>query len=421
MLASASTPYRSTRIHIGMDEAHGLGEGRYKQLNPLSSEKSQIFLKHLQRVYALCRELNLSPLIWSDMLFSLSAKNFSLSSYYDFDNEGIDLHAILMNMDQESGRELTNDGDDIVMTRMNRGDSLEREREREPDSKEPPTTQPTPSPIQLVYWDYYHTDPTVYSRKIQHHRQLGVEPWVAGGIWTWNRLYTALPFTFEASKACLTACIEQGVKNVFVTIWGDDGNECDSLTCLPGLAFYGEYGYLDLSKTTNSIEIDMNSLKRRFWGCCGGNFDDFVYASHIDIPPYSSIPHDTKTHFPPNMSKWLLWQDPLYGVFDPQIRGYGLERHYHQVSFILINLHTLKFTNYDNLAPHPPPHRLHQPDLPHQIPLQHPSPLPIPHLQNPLHKNPSPLHNPTLLHVTSHLPKTLTTNPNIQSPTISSR
>jgi hypothetical protein len=32
MIAAISGPLRSRRIHIGMDEAHGVSEGRYRQL-----------------------------------------------------------------------------------------------------------------------------------------------------------------------------------------------------------------------------------------------------------------------------------------------------------------------------------------------------------------------------------------------------
>lgn len=32
MIISITTPLRSKQIHIGMDEAHGVSEGRYRQL-----------------------------------------------------------------------------------------------------------------------------------------------------------------------------------------------------------------------------------------------------------------------------------------------------------------------------------------------------------------------------------------------------
>ncbi|KAJ3087438.1 hypothetical protein HK102_011102 [Quaeritorhiza haematococci] len=279
MIDSATKPFRSKRIHIGMDEAHGIGEGRFRQIFG-SKEGTEVFMEHLRRVHQICRAHELQPMIWSDMLFTLASKNNTLQGYYDNDNH----------IPAE------------VSNRM-------------------------PSDIDLVYWDYYHTHMDVYSRKIRQHRELGHEPWVAGGIWTWNRFFTALPFTLEASKACLMACKADNVRNVFVTTWGDDGNECDIISALPGLLYYGEHGY------TPDEDIDPKVLKRQFAGICGGNFDDWVFASKIDIvPSFENIPIDTKTHFPPNPSKWLLWQDPFYNMFTPQCQGYDLALYYAEIA-----------------------------------------------------------------------------------------
>jgi hypothetical protein len=88
---------------------------------------------------------------------------------------------------------------------------------------------PTDS-VELVYWDYYHTNSEVYAQKIQDHRDLGCHnPWVAGGIWTWNRFWAHLPFTFQATRGCMQASKRKnGVKNIMATVWGDDGNECET-------------------------------------------------------------------------------------------------------------------------------------------------------------------------------------------------
>jgi hypothetical protein len=50
-----------------------------------------------------------------------------------------------------------------------------------------------------------------------------------GAAWTWSRFWTALPFTFQTIRASTLAAKnkETGVKNAFITIWGDEGNECD--------------------------------------------------------------------------------------------------------------------------------------------------------------------------------------------------
>jgi hypothetical protein len=108
---------------------------------------------------------------------------------------------------------------------------------------------------------------------------------------TWSRFFAALPFTFEASNACLLSCKQNSVKDVFVTIWGDDGNECDLLSALPGIAYFAEHGY-----TPN--EVNQESFERTFAGICGGNLQDFVSASKIDILPKMEILKNNNTQFP---------------------------------------------------------------------------------------------------------------------------
>jgi hexosaminidase len=94
----------------------------------------------------------------------------------------------------------------------------------------PAHTPAIPPGVDLVYWDYYHTDPEAYRHRIREHSALchGKLPWVATGIWNWNRMWTSLGFTMRCVSACMKACQAEGVQNVFVTIWGDDANECDT-------------------------------------------------------------------------------------------------------------------------------------------------------------------------------------------------
>lgn len=70
MVQTATRPFRSKRIHIGMDEAHGVGEGRYRQLFGYK-DSIQLFLEHLQRVNEICVRSDLQPMIWSDSKFAV--------------------------------------------------------------------------------------------------------------------------------------------------------------------------------------------------------------------------------------------------------------------------------------------------------------------------------------------------------------
>ncbi|CAO3613155.1 unnamed protein product [Cunninghamella blakesleeana] len=283
LISAATGPFRSKRIHLGMDESYGLGEGRYKQLFGYK-EPTKIFVQHLQRMMEICSRYSLQPMIWSDMLFCLAAKNNSLQGYYDQEN----------NPAKNSG--------DLV-------DGM-------------------PSTIDLVFWDYYHTNQEAYEQKLQHHRDLGChQVWLANGAWSWSRFWTALPFTFQSIRASLLAAKNKAapIRNTFITIWGDEGNECDTFSALPGLLYYAELGYCE------EDHVDFLLLKQTFDGICGGSFDDWVYASKIDECSTGNI-ITSRTHFAPNISKWLLWEDPMLGFLTPQYMDEDLETHYGQIA-----------------------------------------------------------------------------------------
>jgi hypothetical protein len=269
MIAAASAPFRSKRIHLGMDEAWGIGTGRYRERH---GEKSafQILNNHLKRVRQICRRRGLRPMIWSDMYFRIGSKS---GGYYDTE---------------------------CVIP--------------------PEVVRDIPKDVELVYWDYYHTEPDFYADWIGRHRQLGSEPIMAGGVWTWNLLWAALPFSFTATGACMTACKRQGLRQAFVTLWGDDGMECDVFSALPGIQFFAEHGY--------SEQVDQLLLRANFRGSCDADFDDWVKASGLDSVP--SVPDPGKSRS--NVSKWLLWQDPFLAFLDPQLDGFSLRKHYAQLA-----------------------------------------------------------------------------------------
>ncbi|KAI8344500.1 family 20 glycoside hydrolase [Chlamydoabsidia padenii] len=281
MISAATGPFRSKRIHLGMDEAYGLGEGRYRQLYGYK-EPTQIFVHHLRRVMEICSRYNLEPMIWSDMLFCLAAKSNSLQGYYDQGN----------------------------------------------NPATPELVESMPTGIDLIFWDYYHTGEDVYEQKLQQHRDLGCsQPWLACAAWTWSRFWTALPFTFQTIRASTLAAKNKdtGVKNAFITIWGDEGNECDIFSSLPGLYYYAQLGYCE------NDDVDLTILKQNFDAICGANFDDWVYASKIDDSP-SGNPITSRSHFCANPSKWLLWEDPILGFLTPQYIDEDLETHYGQIA-----------------------------------------------------------------------------------------
>ncbi|KAJ8293919.1 Hexosaminidase D [Rhodotorula toruloides] len=279
MIRSISGPLRSKRIHIGMDEAHGVSEGRYRQIFGYK-DGTQVFTDHLRRVNKICVEQGLNPMIWSDMLFCLPAKNNQLSGYYDPNS--------------------------VVTAEL---------------------ANSIPSEIETVFWDYYHTDSRPYTAKIAQHWQLaGKAPWMASGVWTWSRFWTALPFTFATVRASMKASKEAnaGVKHTMCTIWGDEGNEFDLYSALPGILYHSELAY-----TAREVdEVDAALFRRKFDGIVGADLDDYVYASKLDDTQPESQPIDARTHYTPNISKFLLWEEPFFSFLSPQYRGFDLEHHF---------------------------------------------------------------------------------------------
>jgi hypothetical protein len=122
----------------------------------------------------------------------------------------------------------------------------------------------------------------------------------------------------------MRACKAQNVREVFVTLWGDDGMECDVFSALPGIQFFAEHAYADT--------VNPKLLRANFRGSCGGEFDDWVKASEIDSVPCLVAPEKSHT----NIGKWLLWQDPMLGLMEPQLARVSLRSHYQKLHTSLL-------------------------------------------------------------------------------------
>jgi hypothetical protein len=253
-IKAASGSVRSKRIHLGMDEAGGLGSGRFKELFG-DKPPFEIINEHLARVRDICRDEGLKPMIWSDMYFRLGSKKHD---YYD--------------MEWQIPKEIVAN---------------------------------IPKDVQLVYWDYYHPDVETYQKMIAFHRQLGSEPVMGGGIWTWSHLWCALPWSFTAVNACMSACQKEGLKEVFMTMWGDDGMEVDLFSALPGIQYFCEQAF--------GAADPMKAAKKHFAGVCGCPFEPWVRAAGVDSIPLIQKPEMTTTA----VGRALLWQDPALTLLDP--------------------------------------------------------------------------------------------------------
>lgn len=188
------------RLHIGMDEAHGVGLGRYFYKHGLV-DRCQLLKRHLDRVVAICEKYDFRPMMWSDMFFRLGSKT---DEYYDLDA-------------------------DIPQSVI---DSL-------PD-------------VGQIYWDYYHTDDFWYEHMLTQHEKMG-DTSFAGGIWTWGGFLPQVDFTFATMETALRVCAKHKVKTVMATMWGDDGQETVHSLALNQLPIFSESCWRPEEATRDNI------------------------------------------------------------------------------------------------------------------------------------------------------------------------
>lgn len=270
MIESASAPFRSKRIHIGMDEAEELGRGKYLDVNGYAS-RFDIMTTHLETVLDAVRRRGLEPLMWSDMFLKLASA------------DGADYYDAATAIPEEMARRI-------------------------------------PKDVSMVYWDYVHTEPEEYEQLIANHRPLGCNLVFAGAVWIFNTFGVNYGLSLNASDVALQVCKKEGIREAYATMWGDDGNEGNPFAALLGLQLYAEHAYSEAAPSRERV-----AERAKF--CTGLDASAFLLLNGLDEVP-GSEPNNRKQS---NPSKFLLYQDVLLGLFDNQIAGLPLDAHYERL------------------------------------------------------------------------------------------
>ena len=187
MFRTLADNLQSRTIHIGMDEAHLIGLGKYLERNGYK-DRIDILLYHFKRVMEIARKFGYQPMMWSDMFFRLANNG----EYYAVDapiNE------------------------DVI--------------------------KQIPDDIGLVYWDYYSTEQETYNKMLSKHKQLSEHIIFAAGAWKWSGFSPNNEFSKVASEPAHQSCQAAGIAQVLVTAWGDNGAEASVFSILPTLQLSG--------------------------------------------------------------------------------------------------------------------------------------------------------------------------------------
>ena len=221
IFAAMRACFRSKNIHIGMDEAHMLGLGKYLDKHGYCN-RFDILCRHLERVAALAEKYDFTPMMWSDMFFRLAFGG----KYY-----------------------------------VNGGSVPKEVREKVPKN------------VKLVYWDYYSTEEEHYDDMFRAHKEFTAPTVFAGGFWKWRSFTPHNGFSLIATQAAINSAKRYAVDDAFFTMWGDNGAECPLFSVLPNIVSAAEnvYGHGD----------DETWVRNRFKQTVGLTWENFML---LDLP-----------------------------------------------------------------------------------------------------------------------------------------
>ena len=250
MFKTLSSTFKSKRLHVGMDEAHMLGKGRYFHEHGYVPS-GEIIKKHLQKICEIAKPYGYDLLVWSDMFMRV----WNNGTYY---------------LD-----EVKKVPDEVI--------------------------ESMPENVFPVYWDYFHEEERGYDCMLKIHKQLKSETWFAGGICGWTGFAPHNQLSIRKTREAIKACRKNGIKNVFFTMWGDDGMESSHFSLLPALCYVSEYAHGN---------YDEEKIKAKFKRIVGVSYDDFIKT---DLPNLltSDAPVNRE-----NPSKYMLYADPFLGFTD---------------------------------------------------------------------------------------------------------
>ncbi len=189
MIRALRSCIRGRRLHIGMDEADAIGLGRYLSRFGMT-DRFELLSRHLNRVVEICKKYDFHPMMWSDMFFRLGSKD---SAYYDL------------------------------------------------EAKIPQSVIDRLPDVELVYWDYYHTEEKWFDHMLEEHARMNDRTAFAGGIWVWSGFLPHIGLTRETMEVGLRSCVRHGTRTVLATMWGDDGNETNAFLAMNQLPLFSEY------------------------------------------------------------------------------------------------------------------------------------------------------------------------------------
>lgn len=259
MLKTVSECYTSRTVCVGMDEADMLGRGKYYDAHG-DTKRIDIILRHMQKVSEIAKKYGLEILIYSDMLYRLA-------THAEYSDESAKVQ------------------EDI--------------------------THLIPDNLGLIYWNYYKRSVEDYSAIMNVHKEIKKDNlWYFGGSWADHSFSPENSYCISAYKNNIQACLDTGIENVILSVWGDDGAECGKFATLPSI-FYAT----ELAKGNKDEALIKENFEKMF----GIPFDKFML---VDLTERNET-----EEYGRQPSRYLLFNDLFIGLFDTTIPDYAGKDH----------------------------------------------------------------------------------------------
>ena len=242
-------------IHLGMDEAFHLGRGKYYDVNG-PRNRVDIMQEHVAKVLEICEKYGVKTEMWGDMYIRMAYGAY------------------------ERGP-MTFDKSDEVRKSM-------------------------PKNVKIHYWDYYSTEKEHYINFIEKFQKITDNIVFDGGVWDYIGYNVNNAYSLKITEAAFEACIEKGIKEATITIWGGDQvNESPLWATMPTLVAASEFAHGN---------HDMDKIKARFKELMGVDFDAFMALEKVD----QLKPRDPNSEMC-SPTKYLLYNDVFAGMYDSTI------------------------------------------------------------------------------------------------------
>jgi len=254
--------------------------GRGKYLDINGYRKpSDVMLEHLTRVVEIAHKYGFEPMMWSDMFFRMQFGGV----YYKAE-----------------------------------GSISEEVRSKVPDG------------LTLIYWDYYSSDKNLLANMFRCHKQFNNPTAFAGGAWKWHGLSTICWYSIVNTAAELKAAKDAGVTDIISTGWGDDGGEASQFSIMAVNLYYAEHAYGNISD---------EAIDRRAQEVFGESMETLML---FDLPNrITSVENRKQNASCP--SKYLLFNDPLLGLYDRHMEAEKVANFYAEAAKKLWTAKDTKF------------------------------------------------------------------------------